>query len=80
MNLDKNQKCDEQITSQKHLSLKKTVSQTFSLSPALKEWLKRYMRVKHRELPDDIQYKSISSFITSLVLSEISQDEKSKGV
>ncbi len=64
------------MPSQKYLSRKKTAIQSISLSPALKEWLQRYVRVKHHEIPDDIRFKSVSSFISFLVVQEMSQDRK----
>ena len=50
------------MSSKKFLSNKKTAQQTISISPALKDWLKRYVSVKHRENLDDERYKSISAF------------------
>ena len=50
------------MSSKKFLSNKKTAHQTISISPALKDWLKRYVNVKHRESLDDERYKSISAF------------------
>ncbi len=64
------------MPSQKYLSRKKTAIQSISLSPALKEWLQRYVRVKHHETPDDIRFKSVSSFISSLIMRELSQGGK----
>ena len=61
------------MTSQRYLSQKKNVCQTISLSPALKDWLKRYVRVKHRENKEENQFKSVSAFVTSLVVKEMSQ-------
>ncbi len=55
------------MTSQKYLSLKKTAIQTVSLSPALKEWLQRYVRVKHREIPEDKRFKSVSAFVAHTI-------------
>ena len=64
------------MTSQKYLSQKKTACQSISLSPALKEWLQRYVRVRHREKPNEDQFKSVSAFISSLLLKKMSQGVK----
>ena len=64
------------MTAQKYLSQKKTVCQTFSLSPALKEWLKRYVHVNYKKAPDEDHFKSVSAFIASLLVKEMSQDGK----
>ncbi|MBY9005365.1 MAG: hypothetical protein KGD63_01250 [Candidatus Lokiarchaeota archaeon] len=50
------------MTKKKYLSEKKTSQQTISLSPALKEWIERYVRVEHEKHPEDDRYKSISAF------------------
>ncbi|MBD3255365.1 MAG: hypothetical protein GF383_09745 [Candidatus Lokiarchaeota archaeon] len=55
------------MTSKKHLSTKKTSLQTISISPALKEWIKRYVNVKHQENPEDERFKSLSSFYTHVM-------------
>ncbi|MFX1379370.1 MAG: hypothetical protein ACFFA4_09765 [Promethearchaeota archaeon] len=55
------------MTEKKYLSNKKTAQQTISISPALKEWIKRYVNVHHREDPNDEIFKSVSSFITNIL-------------
>jgi hypothetical protein len=50
------------MSSKKYLSNKKTSQQTISISPALKDWVKRYVNVNHRNNPDDERFKSVSSF------------------
>ncbi len=50
------------MTKKKYLSNKKTAQQTISISPALKEWIKRYVNVNHRDIPNDKRFKSISTF------------------
>ena len=52
------------MTSKKYLSKKKTAQQTISISPALKDWIERYVRVNHQSNPKDERYRSISSFYT----------------
>jgi hypothetical protein len=55
------------MTDKKYLSNKKTAQQTISISPALKDWIKRYVNVHHRKNPKDERFKSISSFITYIL-------------
>ena len=55
------------MSSKKFLSNKKTAQQTISISPALKDWLKRYVSVKHKEDLDDERYKSISAFYNNIL-------------
>ncbi len=64
------------MTAQKYLSQKKTVCQTFSLSPALKDWVGRYVRVNNKKAPEKEQFKSVSAFISSLLMKEMSQKAK----
>jgi hypothetical protein len=49
-------------TSKKFLSNKKVEQQTISISPALKDWIKRYVNINHRKDPNDKKFKSISAF------------------
>ncbi|MFX1601411.1 MAG: hypothetical protein ACFFB6_12500 [Promethearchaeota archaeon] len=55
------------MTMKKYLSNKKTAQQTISISPALKEWIKRYVNINKRKDPNDKRFKSISSFITYIL-------------
>ena len=55
------------MTSQKYLSLKKTAIQTVSLSPALKEWLQRSVRVHNRQAPKNERFKSVSAFASDAI-------------
>ncbi len=50
------------MTSMKFLSNKKSAQQTISISPALKDWVQRYVRVMRKKNPNDIRYKSFSRF------------------
>jgi hypothetical protein len=50
------------MTSKKYLSNKKTTQQTISISPALKDWVKRYVNVMKKKYPNDENYRSISTF------------------
>ena len=47
--------------------MKKTAQQTISISPALKDWIKRYVNVNHKKDPNDERFKSVSSFITYIL-------------
>ena len=53
------------MTSKKYLSNKKTAQQTFSLSPALKELIKRFVNVNRRNSPDEDKFQSVSRFIST---------------
>ncbi len=55
------------MSNRKYLSNKKTAQQTISISPALKDWIKRYVNVKNRKDPNDERFKSVSSFITYIL-------------
>ncbi|UCD01337.1 MAG: hypothetical protein JSV23_10740 [Promethearchaeota archaeon] len=50
------------MTSKKYLSDKKTSQQTISISPALKDWIKRYVNVNHKKNPNDERFQSVSAF------------------
>jgi hypothetical protein len=50
------------MTKKKFLSNKKTAQQTISISPALKDWIKRYVNVNNKHDPDDERFRSISAF------------------
>jgi hypothetical protein len=55
------------MTTQKYLSKKKTAQLTISISPALKDWIKRYVNVHHKKDLKDERFKSVSSFITYIL-------------
>jgi len=55
------------MTEKKYLSNKKTAQQTISISPALKEWIRRYVNVNHKKDSSDKRFKSVSSFITYIL-------------
>jgi len=50
------------MSSKKFLSTKKTAQQTISISPALKDWITRYVHVKYRKNQEDYRFKSVSAF------------------
>ncbi len=68
------------MTHKKFLSEKKTSNQNISISPALKEWIKRYVNVKRKEHPDDERYKSVSSFYCHVMESVLEMFEKGKSL
>ncbi|MFX1302746.1 MAG: hypothetical protein ACFFC1_09350 [Promethearchaeota archaeon] len=55
------------MTSKKYLSNKKTSQQTISISPALKDWIKRYVNVNHKKNPNDERFQSISAFYNNIM-------------
>lgn len=66
------------MTSKKYLSNKKTSQLTISISPALKDWVKRYVNVKSGENPNDDRFKSISAFYSHVVENLLELFEKGK--
>ena len=50
-----------------YLSNKKTTSQSISMSPAMKDWLNRYVKRMRSNNPQDEDYSSISAFMCSLL-------------
>ena len=50
------------MTTKRYLSNKKTTQQTISISPSLKDWIRRYVSVMHKKKPEEEYYKSISAF------------------
>jgi len=66
------------MTKKKYLSNKKTVQQTISLSPALKDWIKRYVNVNHRENPNDERFSSVSAFYNYVMDNILELFEKGK--
>ncbi|MFW9894545.1 MAG: hypothetical protein ACFFD7_01930 [Candidatus Thorarchaeota archaeon] len=50
------------MSSKKFLSTKKTAQQTISISPALKDWITRYVHVKNQKNQEDYRFKSVSAF------------------
>jgi len=50
------------MSSKKFLSTKKTAQQTISISPALKDWITRYVHVNHQKNQEDHRFKSVSAF------------------
>jgi len=50
------------MTSKKFLSTKKTSQQTISISPALKDWVQRYVNVERKKNPKEKKFRSVSAF------------------
>ncbi|MFW9998955.1 MAG: hypothetical protein ACFE9Q_07535 [Candidatus Hodarchaeota archaeon] len=68
------------MTSKKYLSNKRTTQQTISTSPAIKDWVKRYVNVKHTKNPNDERYKSISSFYNYIMENVLKFFEEGKTI
>ncbi|MFX1390785.1 MAG: hypothetical protein ACFE9Z_12035 [Promethearchaeota archaeon] len=66
------------MTKKKFFSDKKTAQQTISISPALKDWIKRYVNVNHRKHADDERYKSVSSFYNYIMTNILKLFEEGK--
>jgi len=66
------------MTSKKYLSDKKTSQLTISISPALKDWVKRYVNVKSGNNPKDDRFKSISAFYSYAIENLLELFEKGK--
>lgn len=66
------------MTSKKYLSNKKISQQAISISPALKDWIKRHVNVMHKKDPHDGRYKSISAFYCHVMENVLKIFEKKK--
>lgn len=66
------------MTSKKYLSNKKTSQLTISISPALKDWVKRYVNVKRGNNPKDDRFKSMSAFYSYAIENLLGLFEKGK--
>lgn len=66
------------MTPKKFLSTKKTSRQTISISPALKEWISRYVKHMRKKHPKDERYDSISAFYTYVMEKAMNAFEKGK--
>ncbi|MGV9172759.1 MAG: hypothetical protein ACOC35_09360, partial [Promethearchaeia archaeon] len=65
-------------TKQNYLSKKITTSQNISLSPALKEYVNRYIRVQRKKNPDREEYQSISAFYRHIMKNVLDIFERGK--
>ena len=68
------------MTSKKYLSNKRTAQQTISTSPAIKDWVKRYVHVNHKEKPNDERYRSISNFYNYVMENMLQLFEEGKTI
>ncbi len=50
------------MSAKRFLSEKKTTNQNISISPALKDWIERYIKRMHDQFPTDERYASVSAF------------------
>lgn len=66
------------MTRKKFLSNKKTSRQTISISPALKDWISRYVKKMRKKHPNDERYDSISAFYTYVMENAMNAFEKGK--
>ena len=66
------------MTSKKYLSNKKTTQQTVSISPALKDWIQRYVKVQHDKNPNEEKFNSVSAFYTEIMEKIMGMFEKGK--
>ena len=68
------------MTTKRYLSNKKTTQQTISISPSLKDWIRRYVSVMNKKNPDDEDYKSISAFYCSVMENVLKIFEQGKSL
>ena len=70
------------MTSKRYLSNKtsKTSQTTISTSPALKDWISRYVNVQHKKNPNDTRFKSVSAFYNFVMEAVLSILEKGKSL
>ena len=66
------------MTPKKYLSNKKTSQQAISISPALKDWIKRHVTAMHKKFPHGERYKSISAFYCYVMENMLDIFEKGK--
>jgi hypothetical protein len=65
-------------TTKRYMSNKKSSQQTISISPALRDWIRRYVSVMHKKNPEDKDYGSISAFYCSVMENVLKIFEKGK--
>ena len=68
------------MTSKKYLSNKRTAQQTISTSPAIKDWVTRYVHINHKKKPNDERYRSISSFYNYIMENILELFEEGKTI
>jgi hypothetical protein len=68
------------MSKSKNLSKKKSDRLTISISPYLKEWIARYVKEQKKNYPSEDEYKSISSFVTSILESNLNLFQEGKSL
>jgi len=68
------------MTSKRYLSDKKTSQLTISISPALKDWINRYINKMHKNFPEDGRYRSKSAFVCSVMENVLNIFKKEKSL
>ncbi len=68
------------MTTKKYLSNKKTTQQTISISPALKDWIERYVNVEFKKNPKDKRFQSVSAFYCNVMENVLKIFEKGKSL
>ncbi|MHA1438387.1 MAG: hypothetical protein ACTSPD_12505 [Promethearchaeota archaeon] len=66
------------MTPKKYLSNKKITTQNISISPALKDWIHRYVSKMNKKNPEDDRFKSISAFFCNVMEKVLMLFEKGK--
>ncbi len=66
------------MVSRRNLSKKKISSQNISVSPYLRDWVERYVKMEQKKNPNDKRVKSISSFYNYVMESVLKIFEKGK--
>lgn len=66
------------MISGRNLSRKKTSSQNISISPYLRDWVERYVKMEQKKNPNDKRVKSMSSFYNYVMESVLKIFEKGK--
>ncbi|MFO8017536.1 MAG: hypothetical protein R6U96_02775 [Promethearchaeia archaeon] len=55
------------MVKKRYLSKKKNTRQTITISPFLKDWVKRFVKDQQEKYPNNDNYRSVSSFITYIL-------------
>ena len=68
------------MTSKRFLSEKRTTHQSISISPALKDWIERYVSVNQQRYPEDDRFRSVSAFYNYVMEKAMDIFQKGKGL
>ncbi|MFX0018400.1 MAG: hypothetical protein ACFFAK_01610 [Promethearchaeota archaeon] len=68
------------MTSKRFLSEKRTTHQSISISPALKDWIERYVSVNRQKNPEDDRFRSVSAFYNYVMEKVMDIFQKGKGL